>query len=159
MLIVARHVDIRVAPSTDWPGGLLPRGPPEQDVSEKRNLNHALLIRLSDDLHARVDAAATTANQSAAAWARITLANELRARAPIDRRRSPRRGPRPDLSSSEAEMKAIVRQLGRTGGSLVLLCKSLREGHSTEHGNAELVLQDVRAVTEEVRALLRKIGL
>jgi hypothetical protein len=128
-------------------------------VSEKRNLNHALLVRLSDDLHARVDAAAAAAHQSSAAWARTILANELRARAPIDRRRSPPRAPRPDLSSSEAWIKAIVRELGRTGGAVVQLCKSLREGQHSEHAIAESVLQDVRVVTEEVRRFLRKIGL
>lgn len=128
-------------------------------MSEKRNLSHAILVRLSDDLHARVDAAAAAANRSSAAWARITLANELRARAPIDRKRSPRRAPRPDLSSSEALMKAIVRELGRTGGALVQVCKILREGHCPEHANAELVLHDVRAVTEEVCVFLRKVGL
>lgn len=133
--------------------------PRSKDVSEKTNLNRAILVRLSDDLHARVDAAAIASNQSTAAWVRVAVADALCAQVPIDRKRSPRRSPRPDLSSAEAEMKALVRALGRSGGALVQVCKSLREGHRPEHAGAEQVLRDVRAAAQDARAFVRKIGL
>jgi hypothetical protein len=129
-------------------------------MSEKRALRRSLLLRLSDELYARVDAAALNTQQSAAGWVRVLVADALRARAPVDRKRSPRRIDRPELSCAEAEMKAVVRALGTVGGAIVQLCKVLREADILDHhSSAEQVLLEVRGATEEARKLVRKIGI
>ena len=127
-------------------------------MSEKRKLGRSILVRLSDDLHSRIDSAARSANQSTAAWLRTVAADRLPAQAPMDRVRSPRRTPPPSLSDSEAALKSLVRESGRVGGAVIQLCKCLREQQRIEHAEAERVLRDVRQMSEEARALLRKIG-
>ena len=147
------------APSTDWPGGAAPVDPEEGNirVSEKRRLDRSLLLRLSDDLADCVDAAATAANMSSAGWVRTLLADRLLTGAIIDRKPSPRRAARPELTAAEAEIKSVVRRLGMVGGAAVQLAKALREGRSAEHAAAETVLADLRTVAADTRKLVRRI--
>ena len=126
-------------------------------MTENRRLARALLVRTSDDLALRIETVAAARGVSSASWLRELAADAVAATEPLDRQRSPRRQPRPDLAPAEQELRAIVRDLGRTGGLLKLLVQSLREGGHPAHGETEYVLAEVQAATKAASVLVDRL--
>jgi hypothetical protein len=131
--------------------------PAEKAMSETRRFPRQILVRLSDELATAIDAAAETGGVSSAAWLRELAAEAVAGAIPQDRQRSPRRGPRPNLSAAEEELRRLVRTLGVVGGATVQLTKTLREGGHPEHGEAERTLRAVKQAAFEAADLVWKI--
>ena len=125
-------------------------------MSETRRFPRQILVRLSDELATAIDTAAKTRGISSAAWLRTLAAESVAGAVPQDRQRSPRRGPRPDLSAAEEELRRLVRTLGVVGGAAVQLTKALREGGHPEHGEAERTLKALKRAAGETANLVWK---
>lgn len=125
-------------------------------MSETRRFQRQILVRMSDNLAQAVDAAAEAGGVSSAAWLRALAADAVGGAVPQDRQRSPRRGPRPDLSDVEVELRALVRNLGVVGGATVQLTKTLREGGHPEHKEAERTLRELKLAARRAAYLVWK---
>ena len=129
-------------------------------MTETRQLSRQILVRLSPELATAIDANASARGITSAAWLRQLAADAVTGNVvtPRDRQRSPRRRPAPVISGDEAEVRALVRQLGIVGGAVVQLAKGLREGERPEHPAAEEVLRELRATSEAARQLVRRFA-
>ncbi len=132
------------------------RGPPEdkQDMSETRRFQRQILVRMLDDLAKAIDAAAEAQGVSSAAWLRALAVDAAGGAVPEDRQQSPRRVPRPDLSTVEVDLRALVRNLGVVGGATVQLTKTLREGGHPEYKEAERTLRELKLAARRAAYLV-----
>jgi len=111
----------------------------------------AVHVRLAPDLAAALDAAATAEGVSPTGWVRTALVRALPAYSEIGSLPpSPRR--RASVIPTE-DVMAVARLVGAVGlcsGATIQLAKALREGGHPAHGDAELVLRDLRSVQAQL---------
>ena len=138
-------------------------------MTEKRHLSRSFLVRMSPALADAIESAAARDRISGAAWLRRVAAEKalLESDEPdgpagptplagtaADQRRSPRRRARPVLVEGEADLRALVRDLGRLAGACVQLAKALRESRDPAHPAAEATLAEVRDAARKAVALV-----
>lgn len=126
-----------------------------------RNVNAArsVYIRLRPELARALDAAAAEAALSRAGWVRRTVVQSL----PNDSELTslpPSPPCRPATIPAEdlAEVSRLSASLSRVGGSVVQLCRALREGNQPSHAEAEEVLAELRTVQSETGRLVARLA-
>jgi hypothetical protein len=122
--------------------------------TERRRMSNAILVRLTPEAGAAVEAHATARGLSRAAWLRGLAVSATRL--PLAERRSSKPMTRPVLPREDvAALARLIGVVGKTCGATIQLAKGLRElGIGELHSEAETVLRDLRA---SQRALVRTI--
>ncbi|HEX4627265.1 MAG TPA: hypothetical protein VH137_00625 [Gemmatimonadales bacterium] len=122
--------------------------------TEKRAMSDAILVRVTPEAGAAVEALATAMDLSRAAWLR-GLAVSAAGLSPAETRRSQPVAP-PELPREDvAALALLIGVVGKACGATIQLAKGLRElGVGALHAEAEAVLGDLRA---SQRALVRII--
>lgn len=113
-------------------------------------------VRLSPTLGSALDIASSSADLSAAGWARQVIARALPGHETSTPKlpRSPRR--RPVIIPPEDLVAAgrLAGTVGRCTGATIQLARALREAALPAHAEAEIVLADLRAVQRDLVSLV-----
>lgn len=111
----------------------------------------AVHVRLNPAHAAALDAAATAEGISPTGWVRAVLARALPVHSEIHSLPpSPRRRPTTIPAEDVAAIGRLVGTIGLCSGATIQLAKALREAGHAAHGDAELVLRDLRSVQAQL---------
>lgn len=121
----------------------------------------AVFLRLSPQLSAALDAAAAEAPLSRAGWVRRAVVEALTRSDISDLPSLPPSPPRRPATIPQADLVQVsnlAAAIARTGGAVVQLAKSFREGGHPLHGDVEDVLADLRVVQADVARLVGRLN-
>ena len=127
-------------------------------ASNQRRMAATVMVRLPLSLAERVQAAASTADLSAAAWLR-SLAVDALVDAPADLARPspPRQAPPPPAPEHVRILADLAHRLGELGGAMVQAAiVSRQDGRTVLHAEIEAALPDVRAASSGVLKAIKR---
>ncbi|WP_278367554.1 hypothetical protein [Acetobacter orientalis] len=124
-------------------------------MSEKRKLNHSLLVRFDDDLYGRIREQSRQQDVTANSLVRRTMADTLSYPLP----------PKQSVKAFAPPKPEYIRELYRLRESTAELCgalvqyaiKSRQEGHVMAHAEAESLIPDVREAVRNLDRLRKKL--
>ncbi|MFT8679106.1 hypothetical protein [Gluconacetobacter sp.] len=124
-------------------------------MSEKRKLNHSLLVRLDDDLYDRITEQARQQDVTANSLVRRTMADTLSYPLP----------PKQSVKAFAPPKPEYIKELYRLRESTAELCGALvqyairtrQEGHAMAHAEAETLIPDVRDAVRNLDRLRKKL--
>lgn len=124
-------------------------------MSEKRKLNHSLLVRLDDDLYGRITEQARQQDVTANSLVRRTMADTLSYPLPPKQTVKAFAPPKPEYIKELYRLRESTAEL--CGALVQYAIKSRQEGHVMAHAEAESLIPDVRDAVRNLDRLRKKL--
>ncbi len=124
-------------------------------MSEKRKLNHCLLVRLDDDLYGRITEQARRQDVTANSLVRRTMADTLSYPLPPKQTVKAFAPPKPEYIKELYRLRESTAEL--CGALVQYAIKSRQEGHAMAHAEAETLIPDVRDAVRNLDRLRKKL--
>lgn len=124
-------------------------------MSEKRKLNHSLLVRFDDDLYGRIREQSRQQDVTANSLVRRTMAETLSYPLPPKQSVKAFAPPKPEYIKELYRLRESTAEL--CGALVQYAIKSRQEGHVMAHAEAESLIPDVRDAMRNLDRLRKKL--
>ncbi|MFT8780811.1 hypothetical protein [Acetobacter orientalis] len=124
-------------------------------MSEKRKLNHSLLVRFDDDLYGRIREQSRQQDVTANSLVRRTMAETLSYPLPPKQNVKAFAPPKPEYIKELYRLRESTAEL--CGALVQYAIKSRQEGHVMAHAEAESLIPDVREAVRNLDRLRKKL--
>lgn len=124
-------------------------------MSEKRKLNHSLLVRFDDDLYDRIREQSRQQDVTANSLVRRTMAETLSYPLPPKQSVKAFAPPKPEYIKELYRLRESTAEL--CGALVQYAIKSRQEGHVMAHAEAESLIPDVREAVRNLDRLRKKL--
>lgn len=124
-------------------------------MSEKRKLNHSLLVRFDDDLYDRIREQSRQQDITANSLVRRTMADTLSYPLPPKQSVKAFAPPKPEYIKELYKLRESTAEL--CGALVQYAIKSRQEGHVMAHAEAESLIPDVREAVRNLDRLRKKL--
>ncbi|MBS0965978.1 hypothetical protein JK165_07740 [Acetobacter okinawensis] len=124
-------------------------------MSEKRKLNHSLLVRFDDDLYGRIREQSRQQDVTANSLVRRTMADTLSYPLPPKQSVKAFAPPKPEYIKELYRLRESTAEL--CGALVQYAIKSRQEGHVMAHAEAESLIPDVREAVRNLDRLRKKL--
>lgn len=124
-------------------------------MSEKRKLNHSLLVRFDDDLYDRIREQSRQQDVTANSLVRRTMAETLSYPLPSKQSVKAFAPPKPEYIKELYRLRESTAEL--CGALVQYAIKSRQEGHVMAHAEAESLIPDVREAVRNLDRLRKKL--
>ena len=119
--------------------------------TEKRRLNHQVLVRLTDDQQRDVAIRARAAQLTLASWLRVTIADAIA----VDPGPRTTRAIAPELVLEVAHLREVVAELG--GAMVQATVAARKDGRAVEHAEIEALIPSIKAAALELDKVKEKL--